>query len=128
MNLFTGTGIFVESVITELGVLSEFRRGPTKRGFSSVKCRKKAGRFSQIATRKAVVRGIWIIPCVQCHPGRGNKRLYFTCTYLGVFCAFCGFATTVHCAMCVYLICVQSFQVLNRPSSDIKKGSVHATA
>ena len=33
-------------VVTELGLLSELRVGQTKRGRSSVKCHKKAGRFT----------------------------------------------------------------------------------
>jgi transposase len=45
INLFTGTAIFVESVTTALGLLSEFREMKTKRGRASEKCRKKAGRY-----------------------------------------------------------------------------------
>ena len=46
--LFTGAAILLLSrtvSLTELGILSESRVGPTKRGRSSVKCRKKAGGF-----------------------------------------------------------------------------------
>ena len=42
MNPFTRAAIFVESVITELGILSEFRGGPAKRGRASEKCHEKA--------------------------------------------------------------------------------------
>ena len=38
-----GCSHFVESVITALGLLSDFRKMKTKRGRASEKCRKKAG-------------------------------------------------------------------------------------
>ena len=40
-----GCSHFVESVITALGLLSDFRKMKTKRGRASEKCHKKAGRF-----------------------------------------------------------------------------------
>ena len=45
INLFTGADIFVESVITALCLLSEFREMKTIKGGASAKCCKKAGRF-----------------------------------------------------------------------------------
>jgi hypothetical protein len=39
-----GAALFVESVITDLGLLSEFREMKTKRGRASKKCHKKAAR------------------------------------------------------------------------------------
>ena len=44
-NLFTGTAIFVRSVINVLGLLSEFRETKTRRGRASKKCHKKAVSF-----------------------------------------------------------------------------------
>ena len=46
--------IFVESVIIEHGILSEFRGGPTKRRHASVKCRKKARRFLHLQLGRLV--------------------------------------------------------------------------
>ena len=54
MNLFAGAAIFVFVCLAELGLLSEFRGGGTKRGRASKKCLKKAGRFPYLQLGRLV--------------------------------------------------------------------------